>query len=316
MVCRICHHNGEHKQFQLREMMFGTKDMFDYFQCGACGCIQIAAIPDDMSKYYPDNYYSFSGKGKLKRKSYIKRLRTRYIIGASKSWIGKLMASFYKEAPFYAFLKNLKLYDYSSSVLDVGSGNGDLLKKLYKLGYNDLTGVDPFIEKDIVYNTHLRIEKKSVFEVDRKYDIIMLHHSLEHMDQQAEIVKKLKEILAPNGQLLIRIPVVSDYLMAQYGLNVVSLDPPRHFYIHSVKSISLLLERAGLKIEKKIFDADEMSFWASEQYQAGISLFNNSESHLAKKAFSDDQLNSFKAQIAELNDQGQSDLLALYITNA
>src|SRR5712692_4013534 len=58
MICRIyanAHGNREHVA---KEMMFGFRDAFDYFQCAECGCLQIARFPDDMSRYYPASYYS------------------------------------------------------------------------------------------------------------------------------------------------------------------------------------------------------------------------------------------------------------------
>lgn len=31
-------------------------DEFDYFECSNCGCLQIKEIPENIGKYYPDNY--------------------------------------------------------------------------------------------------------------------------------------------------------------------------------------------------------------------------------------------------------------------
>lgn len=214
---------------------------------------------------------------------------------------------------YYETLKNLKLFNRSSAVLDIGSGNGELIKNFCRVGYRDLTGIDPYVEKDIIHNKRLRIEKKSLFDVTRQYDIIMLNHSLEHMDHQEEVLKKLASILSKNGRILLRIPILSKPLMDKYGVNAVSLDPPRHFYIHSVKSISLLLERTGFMIEKIIYDAHEFSCWASEQYQKNINLHNDPESYLSKNTFSNEQMPTWRNQIDELNNRGQSDNLALYL---
>lgn len=169
------------------------------------------------------------------------------------------------------------------------------------------------LKKDIVYNKSLRIEKKILFEVIRQYDAVMLHHSLEHMDKQQEVMEKLYTLLSPEGVLLIRIPIVSGPLMKEYGGNVVSLDPPRHFYIHSAKSIRLIVEQAGFKIDKEIYDAHEFSFWASEQYKKGINLHNHPESYLVKKTFSDEQMAEWQKSIQKLNQSGQSDYIALYL---
>ena len=313
MKCRICQNEEGNISFELTEMMYGLRDVFNYFQCAACDCIQIAAPPADMDKYYPGDYYSYTSDKAIKRSGWFQRLQCRNIIREKKSFVGKIITYKYKPPEFYQTLKDLKLFSLSSPVVDVGSGSGELLKKFYEAGYKDLTGIDPFIEKDIVYNNSLRIEKKELFDVTREFDAIMLHHSLEHMDHQLEVLKKIYSILSKDGRLLIRIPIVSKPLMEEYGLHVVSLDPPRHFYIHSFKSISLLLEKAGFVIEKLRYDAHEFSLWASEQYKNNISLHNDPESHLARKRFSDEQMAKWRARIEELNKRGESDNLAIYL---
>ena len=283
MKCSICQHEEGNISFELREMMYGLKDEFEYFQCAACDCIQIIDLPDNMNKYYPGDYYSYSTETIAKRSGWFQRLQCRSIIRGNKSLAGKIITYKYKPPEYYQTLKSLKLFNLSSPVLDVGSGSGELLKNFYKAGYKDLTGIDPFIKNDIVYNEHLRIEKKDLFDVDREYNAIMLNHSLEHMEHQPEVLKKLYSLLSKEGRLLIRIPIVSKPLMEEYGLNVVSLDAPRHFYIHSFKSISRLLKEAGFVTEKLIYDAHEFSCWGSEQYKNNISLHNDPESYLVKK---------------------------------
>jgi 2-polyprenyl-3-methyl-5-hydroxy-6-metoxy-1,4-benzoquinol methylase len=313
MKCRICQNENGNISFELTEMMYGLRDVFKYFQCAACDCIQIVSPPDNMNKYYPKDYYSYTADKIIKRSGLFQRLQCRSIIRENKSLFGKLITYKYKPPAYYQTIKNLKLFHLSSPVLDVGSGSGELLKKFYKAGYKELTGIDPYIEKDIVYNNCLRIEKRGLFEVDREFDAIMLNHSLEHMDHQLEVLKKLYSILSKNGRLLIRIPIVSKPLMKEYGLNVVSLDAPRHFYIHSFKSISLLLKKAGFITEKVMYDAHEFSFWASEQYKNNISLHNNPESSLVKKTFSDEQMANWRSRIEDLNKRRESDNLAIYL---
>ena len=50
-----------------REKMHGLGDEFEYFVCGACGCLQIGETPEDMSRYYPDDYYSIRAEPRLQR---------------------------------------------------------------------------------------------------------------------------------------------------------------------------------------------------------------------------------------------------------
>lgn len=314
MDCKICGNGSNIKIFVLKEMMYGTRDKFEYFQCSVCDCIQIVNIPENMDKYYPSDYYSYNIRDESLKVDLFRSYQCRSIIGAANSLMGRLLTHNYKYPSYYNYLKELKLYNRKARVLDIGSGSGELLKDFYKVGYKNLTGVDPYIKQEITYNKNFRILKRSLFDLDATYDCIMMHHSLEHMDNHHEVMKKLHSVLSKAGRMLIRIPIVSHPLMDQYGTNVVSLDAPRHFFIHSRKSISLLLNQNGFKIDKIVFDAHEFSFWASEQYKKNVSLHNNPESFLVKKRFSDNEIEKFKNEIKKLNDAGESDNVALYVS--
>ena len=56
MKCRICGNKEGNAPFEAREMMFGTRERFTYFECNSCGCLQIAEIPDDLARFYAADY--------------------------------------------------------------------------------------------------------------------------------------------------------------------------------------------------------------------------------------------------------------------
>ena len=58
--CRICGNTENNTSYTAREMMYGLRETFSYFQCGNCKCLQIVEYPKDMTTYYPGDYYSFS----------------------------------------------------------------------------------------------------------------------------------------------------------------------------------------------------------------------------------------------------------------
>ena len=58
--CRICDSPGPHPDYVVREMQFGTREEFPYFQCVSCSCLQIVEIPADMGRHYPADYYSYT----------------------------------------------------------------------------------------------------------------------------------------------------------------------------------------------------------------------------------------------------------------
>ena len=314
MKCSICDKEDKHKKYRLKEMMFGLRDEFDYFECSGCGCFQIDKIPENIDKYYPKEYYSFNSEkpGNVKQSNF-KRLQYNQISGYNKSILGAIVSFKYK-SNIYNWFKILNI-DKKDKILDIGCGDGKLLVKLYQAGFQNLTGVDPYIREDIIYNEKLKVLKKDILDVEEKFDLIMMHHSLEHIPNQLEVLKKVYELLNDEGKLLIRIPVMCKPLFLKYGTDLVSLDPPRHFFIHSIKSITLLLNKAGFKIYKKEYDAEAFEYIASEQYQKGISIHapNSYFSNPKNSQFTKENILQFKNQINALNAEEKSSSAVLYI---
>lgn len=84
MKCKICGNTENNTPYTVKEMMYGTQDQFDYFQCSKCHCLQIAQIPENLAQYYPTDYYSYKAPTSLKHskpfKFYKNRLRDRYSV--------------------------------------------------------------------------------------------------------------------------------------------------------------------------------------------------------------------------------------------
>jgi predicted SAM-dependent methyltransferase len=142
-------------------------------------------------------------------------------------------------------------------------------------GYKYLTGIDPFIEKDIEYSSGVKILKQDVFNHDGKYDLIMLHHSFEHMDNPHLVLKRLYEMLDFKGTLLICIPVSDSFAWRKYGTDWFQIDAPRHFFLHTTKSMVILSEKAGFALKSIVYNSRDAQFLQSEKYRRNISSFEN-----------------------------------------
>src|SRR4030042_96281 len=243
-ICRICGNEKDNREYSLTEKMFGTGEAFDYFKCVECGCLQILELPARLNEYYDPAYYSFK---KTKScfdnpiKAFLKRLRTRYYF-SSRTLFPSIYLKIYSPPKYFTWLKEAGV-NLNSRILDVGCGSGDLLIRMRKDGFKDLTGGDPYIEKDILYENGVIVYKKDISEINNKYDFIMLHNSYEHMRQPVKALQDLSGMLNNRRYLLIRIPVVSSYAWEEYGTNWVSLDAPRHLFLHSEKSMHIISEK-------------------------------------------------------------------------
>ncbi len=237
MICKICGNTKDNKVFKAKEMMFGTGDCFDYIECSNCGCLQISQVPDNLGDYYPKNYSSHNLSKPNFIKGYIIRKRDSYAF-FKKSILGKYI---YQKRPneFLSALGDVHM-DFNSKILDVGSGTGYLVNKVENQGYKNLWGVDPFIESNII-RENVKILKKPIKELDEdNFDYIIFNHSLEHIEDHLENIRKASQILSNDGTIVIAMPVKSDYIWNLYHENWVQLDAPRHVLIHSLKSFDTL----------------------------------------------------------------------------
>ncbi len=315
-TCRICGNNKENKNFIVREMLFGTKEEFDYSECSSCGCLQIKDIPENLEQYYPQNYNSREITTKTKDntvKRFLKVTKSKHYLTENKNILGKYMLN--KVGPL--FLEKIKKTEVNlnSKILDVGSGSGGRLNSLIRDGFNNITGIDPFIEKDIHYNNGLSIYKKSIFEFDGQYDMVMLNHVFEHVPDSKSVLKEIYRLLKPGHIALIRVPVADSSSWKKYGVNWVALDAPRHLHIQTPKSMKILAAQTGFELFDVLFDSDEYQFWGSEQYAKDISMrgkrsyYENPNNSIFTKA----QIEQYKLDAKELNKKGEGDAACFYL---
>jgi 2-polyprenyl-3-methyl-5-hydroxy-6-metoxy-1,4-benzoquinol methylase len=316
MQCRICGNEKGNQSYAAEEMMFGYKDLFHYFQCSRCNCLQIKDFPSDMSKYYPDNYYSYQPiPRKNKIIKFLISLRDSYAL-FNRGFIGKLLYTKYPSPQ----LKSLSFLSLSKSarILDVGCGVGELVYSLCQLGFKKLVGIDPFNTEDIQYENGLRIERNGIHAVSGEWDLIMFHHSFEHIADAINTMQTVAALLQPNGHCVIRAPTVSSHAWEHYKVKWVQLDAPRHFYLHSVESIAILANKTGLVLYKIIYDSTAFQFWESEQYKNNIPLYDKRSYQVNQKdsIFSRRQIAAFARQAKELNRNEQGDQAIFYLKKA
>jgi 2-polyprenyl-3-methyl-5-hydroxy-6-metoxy-1,4-benzoquinol methylase len=203
----------------------------------------------------------------------------------------------------------------SHNILDVGCARGGLLLQLRREGFVRTVGIDPFLKEDIYYDTGLKILKKNLAELNEEFDLVMLHHSFEHMADPTSVFTQLHHIVKSRGYLLIRTPVIPCFAWRKYGTNWVQLDAPRHLFIHSVRSLNLLSQKAGFVIEHVEFDSKAFQFWGSEQYVRGIPLYDPRSYRVnpGKGLFSNDEIVAFEKRAEELNNVSDGDQACFYL---
>lgn len=302
------------KTIIVKENMYGLHDEFKYF-ITKNGSLVINKVPSNIAEYYPKDYYSFN-QNTVNQNIFFKKLkkiRNKYSL-ERKGFLGKVLNTISPEKRLSA-ISDLKAFHKDAKILDVGCGDGKLVSSLYELGYLNTSGIDPFLKENKTEGYSLF--KKSIYEIDGKYDIIILYHVFEHIDEPEKALKQLKEHLTTNGTIIIAIPLADSYAFEEYKENWVQVDAPRHFYIYSKKDFSQLCNQCDLEIYKTIYNSDEFQFWGSEQYQSGISLFDEKSylKGIENSIFDPKKIKSFKKKAIQLNKEQKGDQAVFFIKN-
>jgi 2-polyprenyl-3-methyl-5-hydroxy-6-metoxy-1,4-benzoquinol methylase len=264
MQCKIC------KNEKLN-VPFLAQGGFDYFECSVCRTLQIKEIPQDSSAYYSDSYYSYSldykklfGKLYFAQNIIIKLSFLIYPFALLFTICSKFFMRRRYEKSYWLYYMLKRFRNLNAKILDVGCGNGALLCEMQKYGFKNLTGVEPFLLNDINYGNNIKIYKKEFCEMQENFDLIMFHHSLEHMPNTLEIFENINRLLNKNGIALIRIPVANCYAWRKYKTFWAQLDAPRHLFIFSTHAIKILAEKNSLQLEDIFFDSTVFQITASE----------------------------------------------------
>lgn len=314
--CRICGNTNGNKKFIAREMLFGTKEEFEYYECASCKCVQIKGIPPNIGKYYPSDYNSFYRAKKIRDnivKKFLKAIMAKHYLTDNYNPLGKFLLKLFDPG----FLEKIKKTNvsFNSRILDVGSGNGLRLVGLARNGFTNITGIDPFIKEDIFYDNGIKIFKKNIFELEGKFDMIMLNHALEHIDEPLSVMNEINRLLSPSGTALIRIPIANSYSWRKYEVNWVALDPPRHLFLHTTESIKILAGKSGFELTNIMYDSTAYQFWGSEQYLKDIPMRDKRSyyENPRKSIFTKDQIEQYEIKAKELNAKGEGDAACFYL---
>lgn len=301
--CQLCGSNGPHKTISVREMMFGTRERFDYFACAHCDTLQTANIlpEEELAEYYGADYYSYRIPPEPLVVRWLTQLHDRVHLRTGARFAGPFLTSMLPERVI-KMLAQLSI-NRDARILDVGCGAGKLLDRLARAGFTNLSGADPFIEADGETPLGVTLMKRNISEVTGEFDLIMFNHSLEHVPDPVATLRAAKEKLRPEGVCLIRIPTTSSDAWSTYQADWVQIDAPRHIVIPSREGMARAAESVGLRVDETIDDSFAFQFLGSEKYRRDVPLFDPR----GQRLFGPLTIWKWEKKAALLNSQGRGD---------
>lgn len=191
-ACPICRNKDEAEQLLSEKFILSDNhplpSINDIVSCNNCGFV-FTDTPGKQEIY--DKYYSEMSKYEM---DFIATDSLMYIERAA--WI------------------KLFIHNTNDSIIDVGCGNGQLLIELQKLGYTDLTGLDPSMKSIRGLNAKgIQGTTNSIFSFSttKKFDCVILSGVMEHIYDIYRIMENIKQFLKLNGLFFVFVPDAARY---------------------------------------------------------------------------------------------------------
>lgn len=229
-ACRVCGSDDRSVAVAgIRDWEYGVKGEWSYVRCGKCGLLQLDPFPtvDDLVEAYDVDYHGYRSS-------------------AEKGRLYKLLFDI-KDKLFKK--KIAKLVPRGASLLDVGCGSGEYLRRMSFLEPVRTDGLD-FNEKAVLLAREKGIDCFQGLFTDfpaesNTYDAVFMNNYLEHtLDPREEVAKALR-VLKPGGKLIGEVPNFRSFDQKLFGKYWGGNHVPRHTFQFEPKSLTTLMRSEG-----------------------------------------------------------------------
>lgn len=194
-----------------------------------------------------------------------KELKNLYTQGAYRGGEGK---RFNRVVEFFVFLsrkmrrQRIKRYLPKGRILDIGCGRGLFLKIMQDDGW-DVNGV----EFDVKASSNfygvpvVSGEPASWGFSEGAFDVVTMHHVLEHLQHPKEMLHECRRLLKRGGLLMCAVPNFLS-LQSSVGKGVwFHLDVPHHIYHFTEEGLGAILRESGFRVVRiRRFDIEQDFF--------------------------------------------------------
>ncbi len=151
------------------------------------------------------------------------------------------------------FMKRFNLlrpYIKTGKVLDIGASTGTFLD-LFKVKGWETWGIEPSISSEIAKSKGHKIIDKYFEKAqlsNNYFDLVIMNHTLEHLENPKLVLHKVYKILKKDGVLLVDVPNVGSLLSKLLGKRWPYRLPIEHKWQFTKDSLVKVFNKAGFKV--------------------------------------------------------------------
>lgn len=152
------------------------------------------------------------------------------------------------------FLKRVQIIEKfspeSGKVLEIGCSVGIFLTILKEKGW-EVWGVEPSKSANVAGKKGIKVVNK-IFEKatlpNSYFDLIILNHTLEHLEDPLGILKKARTLLKKGGKIFVDVPNFGSLSSNLLGRRWPYLAPSEHIHHFEPRTLKKVMRKAGFKI--------------------------------------------------------------------
>ncbi|TGL55882.1 class I SAM-dependent methyltransferase [Leptospira ognonensis] len=275
-------------------------ETFSIVKCKSCELVQVNPQPnfDEVMKYYEDSYFT----------QRTDRGYDNYYSDKIKNEISRVFKLNLRDLGFFdweCIYQSTKTKTLAS--LDIGCAAGYFVDFMKNRGYaaegiEIADGPVNFARNQLGLTIHKENFLSWDTDATKKYDLITLWATIEHLHQPKETLVKIKSHLNPGGTLIIS-TCRYGILAWWHGLAWRYLNVPEHLYYYSLSGLKTLLLTIGFK------DSKSLSYGSGMTAKANAGFFFNLVKSILDRFVKITNQGDMMAIRVVFNDSSQNDTL-------
>lgn len=235
-ICPACEHPDFHTLFHSTDRLYRTTSKhFEVVECAKCRLIRLhpQPTPAELRTYYPEDYWYTPADTAADR---LEELYRRVVLGDHVRFVRRAIADSRESGP----------------ILDVGCGGGLFLELIAEEG-RKVAGLDFSCDAACIAWRDREVPavcaslSRAPFAAE-SFACVTMFHVLEHLYDPGSYLASARELLKPNGRLVIQVPNAACWQFLMFGESWNGIDVPRHLIDFKRSDIDSLLNHCGFDV--------------------------------------------------------------------
>lgn len=215
-----------------------TSREFAVVRCGECGLVRLdpQPAPEELRQYYPDSYWFAPDQSAASR---LEEAYRRLVLRDHVRFVERALRHSSARGP----------------LLDVGSGGGLFLGLMRQRGFRAM-GLD--FSREAAAIAWRRQSAPAVcamlenapFAAESLAGVTMFH-VLEHLYDPRAYLSAARDLLAPDGRLVVQVPNLASWQFRLLGRSWNGVDVPRHLFDFRARDVEKLMEQCGFEVLRR-----------------------------------------------------------------